>query len=112
MVKDKDDLIGEMTDGLDKLDRAIKELNKHGVELAQAECDYKMELTKEVLLLRDQGNAVTIINLIIHGRPVVAKKRLERDIAKSIYEANQEYINVMKLKVKIIESQIQREYYS
>lgn len=93
-----------------QLDQAIKVLRKNGTELAKAESEYKEELTKEVLRLRDEGMAVTLINLIIYGQPSVSTLRLKRDIAKTTYEANAEVINILKLQIRIIEAQLQREY--
>lgn len=40
----------------------------------------------------------------------VAEARFKRDVAEAIYKANQEAINTLKLEIRLIESQIQREY--
>ena len=93
-----------------QLDQAIKVLRKNGTELAKAEKEYKEELTKEVLRLKDDGMAITLINLIIYGQPTVSTLRFQRDVAKSIYEANTESINILKLQIRIIESQLNREW--
>ena len=93
-----------------QLDQAIKVLRKNGNELAMAESRYKEELTKEVLRLRDEGMAATLINLIIYGQPSVSTLRLKRDIAKSTYDANAEVINILKLQIRIIEAQLNREW--
>lgn len=93
-----------------QLDQAIKVLRKNGTALAEAEANYKTELTKEVLRLKDEGVAVTLINLIIYGQPSVSTLRLQRDIAKSTYDANAEVINILKLQMRIIEAQLNREW--
>ena len=93
-----------------QLDQAIKTLRKHGTELAEAESSYKEALSKEVLRLRDEGMAVTLINLVIYGLPSIKTLRLQRDIAKVTYDANQEYINILKLQIRLIESQLEREW--
>ena len=93
-----------------QLDQAIKVLRKNGIELAKAESEYKTELTKEVLRLKDEGMAVTLINLIIYGQPSVATLRLKRDIAKSTYDANEEVINILKLQIRIISNQLEKEW--
>ena len=63
-----------------------------------------------MLKLRDEKMAVTLIDLIIYGIRSVADLRLKRDIAKTIYETNQEHINSVKLQMRLIESQISREF--
>ncbi len=104
------DLYNQMLGLINDLDLSIKSLAKNGERLAQAEHDYKMELTKQALQEKANGTAVTFISLTIHGKPEVAKKRLERDIAEANYKANQEYINITKLKLKVCESQLSREW--
>lgn len=93
-----------------QLDQAIRVLRKNGIEFAKAESEYKTELTKEVLRLRDEGMAATLINLVIYGQPSIATLRLKRDIAKTTYEANVEFINILKLQIRIIEAQLNREW--
>lgn len=53
---------------------------------------------------------VTLINQIIYGIPEVADKRFKRDIAEAMYNTNQEYINTTKLQIRVLESQLNREY--
>lgn len=93
-----------------KLSSALKTLRQNGTALAQAEHDYKVELSKKVLQMRDDGMPATLINLVIYGEKDIARLRLNRDIAQTTYEANQEAINICKLKMRLIESQIAREW--
>lgn len=93
-----------------ELDLSLKQLRKNANEYAVAERDYKVLLRQEVLKLREEGEAIGVITLICYGIPSVAEKRFKRDVAKAIYEANQEAINTLKLQIRLIESQINREY--
>lgn len=93
-----------------KLDQALKTLRNNGSALAKAEHDYKIAITQESLRLKDEGMSVALIQLTIYGIPSIAKLRMERDIASALYEANKEAINVEKLKIRIIEAQLQREW--
>lgn len=93
-----------------ELDLSIKQLRKNANEYATAERDYKVLLRQEVLKLREEGEAIGVISLICYGIPSVAEKRFKRDVAKAIYEANQEAINTLKLQIRLIEGQINREY--
>lgn len=84
---------------------------KYGNELAEAENDYKITLREEALKLRAEKNMpVTLINQIIYGVGCVAEKRLRRDIAETMYKTSQEYINTLKLRIRVLESQLQREW--
>lgn len=92
------------------LDESVKRLRRNGEALAQAERDYKILLRQEVLKLRDEGMAVGVIDKTIYGVPSVAEARFKRDVADAMYRANQEHINATKLHLRIIESQINREW--
>ena len=104
------DLVQEIQQKTRQLERAIKELRKTGTAYAQAEREYKVLLRQECLRLRDEGMAIGLIDKTCYGIPSVAEKRFERDVALSIYTANQEAINSLKLQIRIIDSQIGREW--
>ena len=93
-----------------QLDVSIKSLRKTGGEYAKAERDYKVLLRQECLQLRDEGMAIGMIDKTCYGIPSVAEARFRRDVAESVYRANQEAINSIKLRMRLIESQIQREW--
>ena len=93
-----------------ELDASIKKLRTNGANLAEAERDYKLTLRQEALRLRADDMPVTLINQIIYGVPVVAEKRFKRDVEQANYDANKEFINITKLKLRILEAQLGREY--
>ena len=94
-----------------ELTASIRKLRDNGVKLAEAERDYKITLRTEALRLRAGDNMpVTLINQVIYGVPKVAELRLKRDIEQANYEANKEHINICKLKLRILEAQLSREY--
>lgn len=104
------DLYDSIVKLMDELTRSIKVLKANGQDLAEAERDYKVTLCQEALKLRAGDMPVTLINQVIYGMPEVAEKRLKRDIAEAKYQANQEHINVTKLKLRILENQLAREW--
>ena len=92
------------------LDKAVTALRTRGAKKAQAEHDYRVALSKRLLDLRAEGYPASIIRDIAVGAEDIAKLRLERDIAASLYESAQEAINVQKLKIRILENQLSREW--
>ena len=92
------------------LDKAIKELAQNGYKLAECERDYKIAVNKKALELRSQDVPVTLINQVIYGYEDIAKLRFERDTAQVKYNANLEYIQIIKLMIRILENQLSREY--
>lgn len=89
---------------------SIKKLRANGEKLAEAERDYKITLRQEALRLRAGDMPVTLINSIIYGVQEVADKRFKRDVCQATYDANLEHINVTKLKLRILEAQLSREW--
>ena len=104
------DLFEELQAKTRQLDTSIRQLRKNGTEYAEAERDYKVLLRTECLRLRDEGMAIGMIQLTCYGIPSVAEARVRRDIAQVVYEANQEAIQAIKLQMRLLESQIQREW--
>jgi len=105
------DLVNTLMHETEKLDKAISRLSSTGRELAEYERDYKVKLRQEALKLRaEKGMPVTLIAKVIYGVPDVANLRLKRDIAETMHKTALEYINTLKLKIRILEAQVQREW--
>lgn len=56
------------------------------------------------------GVPVTLIQQVIYGYEEIANLRFQRDVAEVKYKSNQEFINTIKLQIRILESQLSREY--
>ena len=104
------DLMNELQQKIKELEISIKQLRTSGTNYAQAERDYKVLLRQEVLKLRDEGQAIGVITLTCYGIPSVAEARFKRDIAETIYKANLEAISTIKLQIRVLENQINREF--
>ena len=107
------DLIRELNDLCSKLTVTGNQMKKYGIELAEAEREYKICLREHALKLRTEKDMpVTLIQQVVYGIPEVAEKRFRRDVADTRVKTVQEAINVLKLKIRIIDSQISREWSS
>lgn len=105
------DLYNDLQRKIEELNISIKSLRTTGTEFAEAERDYKIKLREEALKLRaEKGMAVTLINQVVYGVPEVASKRFNRDVKQAVYQANLEAINSIKLQIRVIEAQLQREW--
>lgn len=104
------DLYQELVQKTKQLEISIKELRNSGTNYAQAERDYKVLLRQECLKLRDEGMAIGMIDKTCYGIPSVAEARFKRDVAEAVYKANLESINSLKLQMRLIENQLQREW--
>lgn len=106
------DLMEELERRTKILDASIRELTKTGKAYAEAEREYKIAVCKKALELKDGGMPVTLIQLVIYGYQEIATLRFKRDTAQVIYNANQEAINSTKLEIRILQNQIEKEYYN
>jgi hypothetical protein len=105
------DLYNELQIKIKELNTSIKQLRHSGTDYAEAERSYKVCLRQEALKLRSEKDMpVTLIQQVVYGIPEVAEKRFLRDVAEAVYKANQEAINSIKLQIRVIESQLSREY--
>lgn len=104
------DLMQDLEIKRKQLDYSIKELSKNGIALANAERDYKIAVCKKALELKDGGMAATLIQLTIYGYKEIATLRFQRDSAEVIYNANLEAINSLKLQIRLLSNQIDKEY--
>lgn len=103
-------LIGDVRLKMQELDTALKSLRKTGSAYAEAERNYRVALRQKALTLKDDGMAIGMITLTVYGVPEIAELRFRRDTAEAVYKANQEAINVIKLELRIISEQINREW--
>lgn len=92
------------------LNDTISLMAVQGKELSLCEQAYKVALRQQVLLLRDEGMAATLINLVVYGVPEVADLRQQRDFAQSRYEVSKEKIMALKLNIRVLEGIIEREW--
>lgn len=101
-------MINALNDYSRKLTEAVKLMGHYGREYAAAERDYKIALAQEALRLKSEGMAVTLIDKVVYGH--CAKERFARDSAEVMYKTAQENIQSIKLQIRILENQIQREW--
>jgi DNA-binding ferritin-like protein (Dps family) len=93
-----------------QLSASIKELEKYGLEAAQAEMNYKVSLHQNILKLREDGLPATLITVMVYGVRDVAEKRLKRDVAETMYNVCRERINGIKKTISTNDEQLRREW--
>lgn len=93
-----------------RLDREVEAMRNSGVQLARNEAEYRKALRVLVLSERQKGTPVTVISDICRGEPRIASLREARDCSEAIYRASQEAINVLKLRIRVLDAQMGREW--
>lgn len=103
------DLYLEIQNLRNDLNKSIKSLRQTGNEYAQAYRDYRVLLRQELLKLKDEGMAVTMAYDVARGEEKVANAKFKEISTEAIYRANLESINAIKLQIKILENQYEKE---
>ena len=103
------DLVIQINRLQDKLNIAIKELKTRGIAKAKAEAEYRTALAEKILIERNNKMPVTIINDVCRGDREIAKLKMERDIAETLYETCLQAIYATKLEMNIINDMMMAE---
>lgn len=106
----KMDLYELLQKKINELDIAIKNITNTSKEYAGAYTNYRIELSKELVRLKDEGMAVTLAYDVARGKREIAKLKFDEICKEAIYKANLEAINSIKLEIRIIQNQIDKEY--
>lgn len=95
-----------------ELDNKITILKDRGAKFAQARSDYETEKAITILKLRDEGYPVTIILDLVKGDQKVARLRLQKDVAETMYKSVLESIQTQKIKIRVLQEQMKEEWSS
>lgn len=104
------DLWQEIEQKRRELNACIREMRKSGTAFAEAERAYKVKLREWCLKLRSQEMPIGLIDKTCYGIPEVADLRFQRDVAATVWKANQEAVNSTKLQIRILDNQLAREW--
>lgn len=106
------DLYNEINNKRIELNEAINNLPKTGKAYAEAYRTYRILLARELLRLKSEGMPVTIAYDIARGEETVANAKFDELNNEAIYRANLEGIQAIKLQLKILENQFDKDYFN
>lgn len=106
------DLLEQINKVCSELDMAVRSLRKTSQDYAEAYTNYRMELAKELIKLKDEGYAITLAGDIARGKREIAMLKFKEITSEAVYKANLESINVNKLRAKLLDNQLSREWSS
>ena len=104
------DLLNQITTLTEQLTTSVKMLRRTGQEYAEAQMNYRMALAKKITELEATGRPVTNLLYIAKGDKDVAKAKYEEICKEAIYKANLESINAIKVNIRILDNQYQKEW--
>lgn len=92
------------------LDLALKEAKGRGRVMVEKEAAYYTAKAQESYRLLEAGYANTYIQTVIKGRTGVSERMREYHEAEVLYKNSLDAINVFKLKLRVLESEMDREW--
>lgn len=92
------------------LTSALSEYKKRGQDYAKAYKNYRVKVAQKLLQLKADGMPVTISYDIARGDEEVANAKEQEIITECLYKSCQEAVNVYKLKIKILQENINKDY--
>lgn len=104
------DLVNYLQELQKQLDISVKQLRKTGGEYAKAYTEYRVALAQELVKLRDEGTPVTLCSDLARGKREVAEKKFQEISKEAIYKANIESINSLKIRIKVLQEQLDKEW--
>lgn len=105
-------LTEELDELTDRLEAELKTCKESGCQYAENEAEYRKALRIAILEERSKGTPVTVISDLCRGRPDIAEKKQLRDCAEALYKASSEAIMALKLRIKVVDADIQRTWTS
>ncbi|MGD6898617.1 hypothetical protein [Bacillus infantis] len=97
-------IIHEMREVRMRLNTASKEIFTLARNRAEAERKYKVALRGEIIRLKGEGYAATLINDLAKGEETIAQLRFERDIAKELYVSGLESMKQTRTEASLLQT--------
>ena len=92
------------------LEWALKLSRQRGLKMVDFEADYYNAKAEAVFSMKDDGIPATLIAQAVKGLPTVSGELRQFHAAEVEYKNAQEAVNVYKLKLRSLESEIEREW--
>lgn len=101
----------ELMELMERAEQGVQDMRETGCQYARNRQAYEIAKARRTLEERMRGTPVTIIPSLVQGYDDVNEARMLKDSAEALYAAARESVNVAKLKARILEAQINREWY-
>ena len=100
----------EIEQAMIDLEKCVSEYKKYNKDYAMKEKKYRILLSQRLTALRAAGEKVTHLADIARGQEDIAQLRFDRDIAEGLKKSAEEGINYYKIKIRVLEGQLNREW--
>lgn len=91
-----------------ELPDAVKKMRQYGINMAKADAEYRAAKAERIRELKADGHPATLILDLAKGD--CAPLQQEKEMSEVIYDTQKEYINSLKIQIRVLEGQIEREW--
>jgi len=91
---DMHDIGQAIYDTSQQIQKGVKSLYGHAKAYAEAEQNYRLELAREIMRLRDEKIPVTLINDVARGN--LAELKYKRDLAEVTYKTAKDMLQALQ----------------
>lgn len=92
------------------LHKSMQKMHTNGMAWAEKTRVYRTKLAQMILLLKNQGIQISILEKVAKGQESVAEAEFDMITAEVLYKASQENIMIQKKLLDSIEDEIKREW--
>ena len=96
--------------GIAYLQQRTEDLRTSGTNAAVADATYRAVKAKAILEEKAKGTPATLCRDVIYDRKEVQEALMDRNCTQAVYEADREAINATKLKLRITDAQLARDW--
>jgi hypothetical protein len=90
----------------------VETYRRSGIQFAENTAAYKKAVRVETLRERAKGTPVTVTGDLVRGLDYVAELKQAVISSEAVYKSSQEYINILKIRLRIVDADIQRVWNS
>lgn len=101
----------ELMELMERAEQGVQDMRETGCQYARNRQAYEVAKARRTLEELMKGTRVTVIPALVQGYADVSEARMLKDSAEALYAAAKESVNVAKLKARIVQAQIDREWY-
>lgn len=95
-------IVQELHQSSKRLEEGSKDIFLLAKAMAESEREYRKALTIEIVMLKEQGMSVTLINEIARGS--TADLKFQRDLAEAKYTAARDSLKAIAVQVSALQS--------
>lgn len=104
------DLFIKINELCEELNKKTDEIIYNGKVYADAYRNYRILLAKKITQLKINKMPATLIHDLARGSEEVAQAKFEEISKEAIYKANLESINTLKIQIKVLQEQTNKEW--